>query len=166
MDQTPEAMKIRLVFMYLKGKALHWHQAVMKDLNGASIDWKTYVEELEEHFQGGMITKPLIALRNLKLTTTVHEYNSDFNSLRNQVELPNEVLIDLYLGGLPNELFHTVQLLDPKSLSHAMRLARLQEGAYYAIWGLEPPKSDSATNHDGPKTFHINSMNQKGSNCF
>lgn len=125
--------------MPLKGKALHWHQAVMKDLNGITMDWKTYVEELEEHFQGGMITKPLISLRNLKLTSTVHEYNCEFNSLRNQVDLPNDVLIDLYLGGLPNELLHTIQLLDPKSISHAMRLARLQEGAYYSLWGLNPP---------------------------
>lgn len=90
-----------------------------------------------------MVVKPLIALRNLKLTTTVHDYNAEFNALRNQVDLPVDVLVNLYLGGLPNELLHTIQLLEPKTISHAMKLAKLQESAYYSLWGLEPPKVGS-----------------------
>ncbi|PWA62325.1 hypothetical protein CTI12_AA363990 [Artemisia annua] len=67
--------------------------------------------------------------------------NSKFNSLRNQVDVPPDVLLDLYLGGLPAELLHTIHLFDPKTVNQAMRLARLQEGAYYALWGLDVPKS-------------------------
>lgn len=57
------------------------------------------------------------------------------------------MLLDLYIGGLRNEIMHTVQLMDPKTLNQAMKLARIQEGAYYALWGLEPPKSTNYSNN-------------------
>lgn len=86
------------------------------------------MEELEEHFQGGMITKPLTALRNLKL------------------------------------------IVDPKSLSHAMRLAKLQEGAYYALWGLDPPRIGSCSNNvvsnEGPRAPYSNGHTQKHTSTF
>lgn len=37
-DQTPESMKIKLVTMYLKGRALQWHQAITKDMDGSLMD--------------------------------------------------------------------------------------------------------------------------------
>ena len=40
-----------------------------------------------------------------------------------------------------NEIMHIVQLMDPKTLNQAMKLAKIQEGEYYALWGLEPPKT-------------------------
>lgn len=46
MDDTPKSMKVKLVAMDLRGKAIHWHQALMKDLNGKSIAWSRYLEEL------------------------------------------------------------------------------------------------------------------------
>ncbi|GJV20862.1 hypothetical protein Tco_1369882 [Tanacetum coccineum] len=146
LDETPEEMKIRLVAIHLNGRALHWHQSFMKDMVGRSLSWKQYVAELREQFVDGNYSKPLIELRNLKVTTTIEQFNSDFNVLRNQVELPHDLLLDLYLGGLPNEFLHTVQLLDPKSVNQAMKFAKLQESAYYALWGLEVPKSQVSTN--------------------
>ncbi|GJV31041.1 retrovirus-related pol polyprotein from transposon 17.6 [Tanacetum coccineum] len=63
-----------------------------------------------------------------------------------KVDVPPDVLLDLYLGGLPAEFLHTIHLFDPKTVNQAMRLARLQEGAYYALWGLDVPKSQSFHN--------------------
>ncbi|KAJ9562551.1 hypothetical protein OSB04_007711 [Centaurea solstitialis] len=145
LDNTPEKMKIRLVAIHLKGRALQWHQGFMKEMEGKPISWKNYLDELREKFVGGTTSKPLIELKNLKLTTTVSDYNTHFNALRNQVDVPSEVLLDLYIGGLRNEIMHTVQLMDPKTLNQAMKLARIQEGAYYALWGLDPPKPPIST---------------------
>ncbi|PWA65591.1 hypothetical protein CTI12_AA334540 [Artemisia annua] len=108
---------------------------------GTGVDWEKYLADLREFFIEGIISKPLIELKNLKFSSTIDEYNSEFNALRNQVVVPPDVLLDLYLGGLPNEFLHTIQLIDPKSLNHAMKLAKIQEGAYYALWGLPPPKT-------------------------
>ncbi|GJW78910.1 putative mitochondrial protein [Tanacetum coccineum] len=63
-----------------------------------------------------------------------------------EVDVPPDVLLDLYLGGLPPKLLHTINLFDPKTVNQAMRLARLQKGAYYALWGLDVPKSQSFHN--------------------
>ncbi|GJR12859.1 hypothetical protein Tco_0795511 [Tanacetum coccineum] len=145
-DETPEHLKIRLVAIHLRGEALSWHQAYMKEVDVRSLSWKKYLSEMRSYFMEGILSKPIIELRNLKLTSTVEQYNSEFNSLRNQVDVPPDVLLDLYLGGLPAEFLHTIHLFDPKTVNQAMRLARLQEGAYYALWGLDVPKSQSFHN--------------------
>lgn len=163
LDNTPEKMKVRLVAIHLKGRALQWHQGFMKEVEGNEVSWKSYLAELREQFVGGIVSKPLIELRNLKLTTTVSDYNSQFNALRNQVDVPLEVLSDLYIGGLRNEIMHTVQLMDPKTLNHAMKLARIQEGACYALWGLEPPKSH-VTSPESTKAVTYNSSGTSHSN--
>ncbi|PWA76090.1 hypothetical protein CTI12_AA130250 [Artemisia annua] len=125
LDETPENMKIRIVAIHLKGRALEWHQAFMKDMEGKNISWQR-----------------------------VDDYNSDFNALRNQVDVPSELLLDFYLGGLPNEILHTIQLLDPKSLNQAIKLAKIQEGAYYALCGLQPPKSQlSSLEHNTQSNY-------------
>ncbi|GJW38195.1 hypothetical protein Tco_0064040, partial [Tanacetum coccineum] len=128
------------------GEALSWHQAYMKEVDVRSLSWKKYLSEMRSYFMEGILSKPIIELRNLKLTSTVEQYNSEFNSLKNQVDVPPDILLDLYLGGLPAELLHTIHLFDPKTVNQAMRLARLQEGAYYALWGLDVPKSQSFHN--------------------
>ncbi|PWA97907.1 hypothetical protein CTI12_AA021770 [Artemisia annua] len=109
-------------------------------VTGGSSD-RSSVEVVDDQ-SNAKVNKPYqLVNRNLKLTSTVEQYNSAFNSLRNQVDVPPDVLLDLYLGGLPTELLHTIHLFDPKTVNQAMRLARLQEGAYYALWGLDVPKS-------------------------
>nr|GEY22824.1 hypothetical protein [Tanacetum cinerariifolium] len=40
----------------------------------------------------------------------------------------------------------TINLFDPNTVNQAMRLARLHEGAHYALWGLDVPKSQSFHN--------------------
>lgn len=75
----------------------------------------------------------------------VSDYNFQFNALRNQVSVPTDMLLDLYIVGLSTEIMYTVQLLDPKSLSQAMKLARIHEGSLYSLWGLDPPKPPEYT---------------------
>ncbi|KAJ9553796.1 hypothetical protein OSB04_017841 [Centaurea solstitialis] len=166
LDNTPENMKIRLVSIHLKGRALQWHQGFMSEMEGKTLDWEKYLAELRDQFVEGIVSKPLIELRNLKLTTTVSEYNSKFNALRNQVAVPPDILLDLYIGGLTNEIMHTVQLMDPKTLNQAMKLARIQEGAYYALWGLEPPKPPEPpiNNFLDPSNFIQNSRTSTTTN--
>ncbi|KAJ9557386.1 hypothetical protein OSB04_012000 [Centaurea solstitialis] len=166
LDNTLENMKIRLVSIHLKGRALQWHQGFMSEMEGKTLDWEKYLAELRDQFVEGIVFKPLIELRNLKLTTTVSEYNSKFNALRNQVAVPPDILLDLYIGGLTNEIMHTVQLMDPKTLNQAMKLARIQEGAYYALWGLEPPKPPEPpiNNFLDPSNFIQNSRTSTTTN--
>nr|GEW74458.1 hypothetical protein [Tanacetum cinerariifolium] len=63
-----------------------------------------------------------------------------------EVDVLPDVLPDLYLRSLPAELLHTIHLFDPKTVNQEIRLARLQECAYYALWGLDVPKSQSFHN--------------------
>ncbi|GJW38192.1 retrovirus-related pol polyprotein from transposon 17.6 [Tanacetum coccineum] len=97
-DETPEHLKIRLVAIHLSGEALSWHQAYMKEVDVRSLSWKKYLSEMRSYFMEGILSKPIIELRNLKLTSTVEQYNSEFNCLRNQVDVPLDILLDLRLG--------------------------------------------------------------------
>nr|GEU63151.1 hypothetical protein [Tanacetum cinerariifolium] len=69
LDEAPENMKIRIVAIHLKGRALEWHQGFMKDMEGKNI-------KLREQFVDGIVSNPLIEIKNLKLTSSVDDYNS------------------------------------------------------------------------------------------
>nr|GFC07201.1 hypothetical protein [Tanacetum cinerariifolium] len=40
LDETPKNMKIRIIAIHLKGRALEWHQGLMKDMEGKNISWQ------------------------------------------------------------------------------------------------------------------------------
>lgn len=108
----------------------------MKGMEGKTVTWETYLKELREQFIEGVVSKPLIELRNLRQTATVSEYNHKFNSLRKKVTISPDMLLDLYVGGLTPEIMHTVQLLDPKSLSQAMKMAKATRSGLLCTLGV------------------------------
>jgi len=61
-------------------------------------------------------------------TTTVREYQTQFESLANRiVGLPPSFYLSCFISGLKPEIRREVQAFQPISLSQAIRLAKLQE---------------------------------------
>ncbi|KAI3521536.1 hypothetical protein L1887_11007 [Cichorium endivia] len=50
----------------------------------------------------------------LETKKIMSEYNHQFSALHNQGNIPPDMLLDIYMGGLMHEILHTVQLLDPR----------------------------------------------------
>lgn len=106
-----------------------------------------------DEFIQSVLSRPLIKLRNLHQSASVSEYNDQFNSLRNQVAVPPEMLLNLYVGGLISEIRNKTLLLDPKSISQAMNMAMVQEelGGSSSIQTADSSETrpeDTTTDHD------------------
>ncbi|GJT89635.1 reverse transcriptase [Tanacetum coccineum] len=64
-----DAQKIRLVSMHMFGKALNWHKHFMAK-HGAIMTWDLYQTHIKKRFES-VFEDPIVALKNLKQTTTV-----------------------------------------------------------------------------------------------
>ncbi|XP_019258306.1 PREDICTED: uncharacterized protein LOC109236565 [Nicotiana attenuata] len=81
------------------------------------------------------------AIKNLRQTGGVKEYQAEFDRLLTEVNISNQNAISCLLGGLKPELNKSVKIQSPRTLMQACRIARLQEGVFEAqaqFWGVKP----------------------------
>ncbi|GJZ07085.1 reverse transcriptase [Tanacetum coccineum] len=65
-------------------------------------------------------------LKNLKYETTAREYEDDFHSLLSRVEVSEDHVVSLFMGGLSTEIEMRVRMFKPKNLADAYCLTNLQ----------------------------------------
>ncbi|KAJ7975966.1 Retrotransposon gag protein [Quillaja saponaria] len=126
-NQTPEEMKVRIAAVHFGAKPSEWYQGFLEERGMVRPPWNELVQKLQVRFQGNILTIHVIALKNLKQVAGVEEYNDTFEMLKNRCCMPKEVLLDHYLGGLKEEIVHGISLVEISSMSHAMKLAKVQE---------------------------------------
>ncbi|GJW96549.1 probable serine/threonine-protein phosphatase 2A regulatory subunit B'' subunit TON2 [Tanacetum coccineum] len=84
-DGVREEDKVKIVFIYIYDKALAWHLQFVRT-QGKNVTWPVYEEVILKRF--GEVNEDLMAeLNNLRYKTTMKQYQSDFESLLNQVEI-------------------------------------------------------------------------------
>ncbi|XP_071713989.1 uncharacterized protein [Rutidosis leptorrhynchoides] len=103
-----EEDKVRLASIHMYGKALNWHQHVVK-IHDEEVDWLLYEEAILKRFNT-TIEDPLTYLKNLRQNGTVQAYYDAFELLLNKREIELQV-----------------RMFKPKSLEDAYSLAKLQE---------------------------------------
>jgi len=110
---------------------------------------------LNERFGEGF-EDPMEALKNLQQTSSVREYQAEFDRLLTRLNLSNENAISCFLGGLKRELNKSIRIHAPKTLLQAYKVARLQEEVFEAqaqSWGIKSfPKVQG---HILPTPSHI-----------
>ncbi|GKC98317.1 retrovirus-related pol polyprotein from transposon TNT 1-94, partial [Tanacetum coccineum] len=73
------------------------------------------------------INEDLMAeLKNLRYKTTMKQYQSDFETLLNQVEITEAQSVSMYIVGLPTMEMH-VRIFKPRTLADAFSLSNFQE---------------------------------------
>jgi hypothetical protein len=120
-----DGQKIQLVSMHVFGKALNWHKQFMQKF-GEVMTWGVYQTHVKKRFES-IFEDSMIELKNLKQTTTVHVYQDCFESLLTKVELPKKYTINLFIGGLKEEIAYAVRMFQPITLIDAFCLSKLQE---------------------------------------
>ncbi|KAJ7962611.1 Retrotransposon gag protein [Quillaja saponaria] len=85
------------------------------------------LQEMHIRFQGNILSRPVIVLKNLKQVNGMDDYNEQFELLKNRRFMSKDVLLDHYLWGLKEEIVHGISLVEVTSLTQAMRLAKMQE---------------------------------------
>jgi len=124
--RTPEDQRLKMASFSMEGEALTWFQW-MHDNNLIST-WQNFLHSLEIRFAPSHYEDPRGALFKLCQTSTVQEYQNQFESLANRiVGLPPPFYLSCFISGLKPEIRREVQAFQPISLSQAVSLAKLQE---------------------------------------
>ncbi|KAF8364731.1 hypothetical protein HHK36_033288 [Tetracentron sinense] len=105
------------------GEALQWY-CWLEKIQGAPY-WEDFVTAMHSRFG---LEDCFGALAKLKQTTSVKEYQSQFERLANRTDgLTDFFLISCFVCGLKEEIRMDVQMFHPTTLNAAIGLARLQE---------------------------------------
>ena len=127
-DHTRDQDRVRTVMMHLEGKALQWHQRFMKNQRSLSeVDWNQYMLEMRNRFSDNEFTDPMLEIVSLKQTTSVEEFYDEFESLLNLLNLPDDYALSIFVGNLKPDLSRPLRLFYPKTLTHALNLAKQLE---------------------------------------
>ena len=114
--------------MHLDGRALQWHQHYSKLHGGLSaLHWTGYIAEMRKQFVDTEFADPMSDLVSLRHTTTVDEYYEDFLHLLNALQLPMDYSLSIFVINLKPDISRTIRLFSPKSLTHALNLAKQLE---------------------------------------
>lgn len=71
---------------------------------------------------------PVEELKNLRQTGIVREYTNAFDALLTKVgQLPEDIMLGIYMGGLFPDIRARVRFMRPTSLDEAQQFAQLQE---------------------------------------
>ena len=83
------------------------------------------MEEMITHYEDTRSNTFFIQLINLKQKGSVTKHIENFQRLNIKViDIPDEHLIDVFIGNLKNNIQHEVLLWEPKSLENAFKVAR------------------------------------------
>ncbi|XP_028793005.1 uncharacterized protein LOC114748689 [Neltuma alba] len=138
-DGTPAEQRIRLLSIHLEGHALCWHQTFMRHRAFSDVSWDEYFKQMEAKFSDVKGENPLITLKLLQQGTgLVMDYEKKFDELLCEVDIPEEVAINLFIGGLRPDIQKLVLNFAPTTLASATNSARMQEVAIQALHDNAP----------------------------
>ncbi|KAL5701100.1 hypothetical protein ACHQM5_026475 [Ranunculus cassubicifolius] len=145
--------KILLASLYFKGKAENWFQT---DTAGfEKLQWSEFTEKLKFRFYEDTSENVVAEFNRLSQTSSVQQYLDRFEELYPLMLLRNKGLtesffVDCFIGGLKEEIRHTVLMFKPITLHHAVSLARLQEAT---MDSLEKPKRGNYSHFKSSYSF-------------
>nr|GFA10401.1 hypothetical protein [Tanacetum cinerariifolium] len=105
--------------------ALAWHLQFVRT-QGENVTWPVYEEAILKRF-GEVNQDPMAELKNLRYKTTMKQYQSDFKTLLNQVEITESQYVSMYIVGLPPSMEMHVRMFRPSTLKNAFSLSNFQE---------------------------------------
>ncbi|KAH0672795.1 hypothetical protein KY290_025029 [Solanum tuberosum] len=153
---VPFDQRVRVTSIHLEGEAIAWHRSYIKSRNSVlDPTWTKCVLALSERFGEGF-EDPMDELKNLQQTSTVKEYQAEFDRLLTGVNLSTENTISCFLEVLKLELNKSIRIQNPRTLMQAYKIARLQEGVFEAqaqSWGLKTNNKPQHAILSTPTTF-------------
>lgn len=114
-----------------------WRVKLYNGTNGQLVSWPYFLHALELRFAPSQYEDPKGELFKLCQTSSIRDYQAQFESLANRVVgLPPTFFFSYFISGLKPEIRREVQALQPVSLPQAISLAKLQEDKLHDIPSL------------------------------
>lgn len=133
LHQVPNLQKVTIASLYLELEQFVWYQWICEQKKDTIISWSIFIEELISYRDAKNNTF-FSQLVNLKQKGLVAEHIQQFQKLSFRVKnIPNDNLLDLFMGNLKDKIQHELRILEPTSLEKAFKLARRVESKNMAM---------------------------------
>jgi hypothetical protein len=132
LHNVPHTQKVRIASLYLEPNQFVWYQWLcsIKSL----VTWTIFTKEMIAHYEDTRSNTFFSQLINLKQKGSVTDHIENFQRLNIKVtDIPDEHLIDVFIGTLKDNIQHEVCLWEPKSLENAFKVARNVESKNMAM---------------------------------
>ncbi|XP_057475850.1 uncharacterized protein LOC130763850 isoform X2 [Actinidia eriantha] len=124
--------KVKLAILHLEDRALQWYQWFEK--THCIINWESFKQGIVSRFGPDVFEDAVGELTKLKQTTTVKEFQEQFELLANKTQnLPESFFTSCFISGLKEEIKANVLMFRPINITQAIGLAKLQENSIEAI---------------------------------
>jgi hypothetical protein len=128
LHQVPNLQKVTIASLYLESEQFVWYQWLCEQKKDIIISWSliSYRDDKNNTFFSQLV--------NLKQKGLVVEHIQQFQKLSLRVKnIPNDNLLDLFMGTLKDNIQHELCILEPTSLENAFKLARRVESKNMAM---------------------------------
>jgi hypothetical protein len=132
LHNVPHTQMVRIASLYLEPNQFVWYRWFFpcKSL----VTWTIFTEEMIAHYEDTRSNNFFSQLINLKQKGSVTKKIENFQRLNIKVtDIPDEHLIDVFIGTLRDNIQHEVRLWETKSLENAFRVARNVESRNMAM---------------------------------
>jgi hypothetical protein len=132
LHNVPHTQKVQIASLYLEPNQFVWYRWLCSCKS--FVTWTIFMEEMIAHYEDTRINTFFSQLINLKQKGSIIEHIENFQRLNIKViDIPDEHLIDVFIGTLRGNIQHEVCLWEPKSLENAFRVARNVESKNMAM---------------------------------
>jgi hypothetical protein len=132
LHNVPHTQKVRIASLYLEPNQFVWYRWLCS--HKSLVTWTIFMEEMIAHYEDTRRNTFFSQLINLKQKGSVTEHIENFQRLNIKVtNIPDEHLIDVFIGTLRDNIQHEVLLWEPKSLENAFRVERNVESKNMAM---------------------------------
>jgi hypothetical protein len=132
LHNVPHTQKVRIASLYLEPNQFVWYRWLCS--RKSLVTWTIFMEEMIAHYEDTRSNTFFSQLINLKQKGSVTEHIENFQRLNIKVtDIPDEHLIDVFIGTLKDNIQHEVHLWEPKSLENAFKVARNVESKNMAM---------------------------------
>ena len=88
---------------------------------------------MRNRFNENEYSNPMLGLVSLKQISTVEEFYEEFESLLNLLQLPDDYALSIFVGNLKLDISKSLRLFHPKTLTHALTLAKQLESLMFNV---------------------------------
>ena len=123
---TPLEKRVKVASLHMVGSAYSWYKWLVR--NEYTNDWLVFADVIQKRFGTTSFENPQEALKELRQTGSVKEYQAQSEALSNKVHGLSEAwLVSFFTAGLEDHLKCQLHLAKPTWYLEAMSLVRLHE---------------------------------------
>jgi hypothetical protein len=142
LHNVPYTQKVQIAYLYLEPNQFVWYRWLC--YRKSLVTWTIFMEEMIAHYEDTRSNIFFSQLINLNQKGSVTEHIENFQRLNIKVtNIPDEHLIDVFIGNLKDNIQHEVRLWEPKSLENPFKVER----------NVESKNMDMATIRTNPNIY-------------